>query len=125
MPTPRQVPPLAELPSGPSEMADEEYAGATAFDYLQTPQGHEVAKRLLGILERIANAKVDRDATAIRLERLVQIGIIVLVVAASTTLAIADKFNATIGLLFGTLVGYVLSPPYSVALVPAYAGREA
>lgn len=105
---PAALAPPASRRSENDDVGDDECVETTAFDYLQTHQGHEVAQRLMTIFEKLADAKVNRDAAAAKLERYIQVGIIVLVVAASTTLAIVDKFNATIGLLFGSLVGYVL-----------------
>ena len=91
------------------EPEDEGFVGVTVFDYLETSQGHEVAKRLLDILERLANAKTERDAVALRFDKYIQIAIVIGVLVASTTLAIADKFNTAMGLLLGSLVGYVFS----------------
>jgi hypothetical protein len=89
-------------------VADEEPLEApTLFDYLQTPEGHGIAKRVLDIIDELRKAKVAQDATVVRYEKWLQIAIVIAVVGASTVLAVVDKFTPTIGVLFGALIGYV------------------
>jgi hypothetical protein len=54
-------------------------------------------------------SETPRDtAEAARFERRLTLGTIAMVIVASTVLAYYDKFGAGVGVLFGTLVGYVV-----------------
>lgn len=77
------------------------------FDYLRTPQGHEVATRVLGIFDDLKRAALGHSARQVTLEKVFQIVIVTTVVAAATWLAVVDKFSVPVGVLFGTLVGYI------------------
>lgn len=77
------------------------------FEYLKTPHGHEVATRVLNIFDDLKKAALNHTASQVKLERLLQIVIVIMVVLAASTLAVMDKFNATVGVLFGTLIGYI------------------
>jgi hypothetical protein len=86
---------------------DDELDTSPFFDYLRTQQGHEIASRAVSIIEDVKKAALSHSASNARLEKWLQIAIVVAVIAASTYLTATDKFNPTIGVLFGTLVGYV------------------
>jgi hypothetical protein len=105
-PTPKARPgaraPDAEL------LADEEpLEAATLFEYLRTSEAHEIAKRVVEIIDEPCKAKLAQDATVVRHEKWLQIAIVIAVVGASTILAVVERFTPTIGVLFGALVGYV------------------
>lgn len=89
------------------EQGEEEADFSPFFDYLQSPQGHEVVTRVLTMVDDIKKATITHSASGVKLEKWLQVGILIVVVIASTALAVMGKFDATIGVLFGTLVGYV------------------
>lgn len=97
------VQPVVDAPAEEEENLDT----SPFFEYLRSDKGHEVVGRVLAIFEDIKKAAISQQSGHVKRELWMQLGIIGLVVAASTTLAVLGKFDATIGVLFGTLVGYV------------------
>jgi hypothetical protein len=86
---------------------DDEIDVSPFFEYLKTDKGHEVATRVLDIFNDIKQATLAQATTHLRIEKWIQLALILAVVIAATILTLHDKFNPTIGVLFGTLVGYV------------------
>ena len=80
---------------------------AAVTAYLMTPQGHEIAGRVIGIFEDLKKAALSHGASNAKLEKILQIVIVVTVVVAASSLAAMGKLDSTVGVLFGTLVGYV------------------
>lgn len=77
------------------------------LDYLQSPQGHEMASRLLAVIEDVKKSTLNKTTSHAAFEKWLQAGIIGIVVLAASTLAFLGKFDTSLGVLFGTLVGYV------------------
>jgi hypothetical protein len=77
------------------------------FGYLQTQQGHEIASRVLGMLESIKHSTLDKSTGNVRVEKYIQAMVILAVVIATSVLVAFGKFESSVGVLFGTLVGYV------------------
>lgn len=99
------------------ELSEPEADFSAFFDYLKSAQGHEIAKRVLTLFEEIKKNTVDRHAEQSRLDKELEHRLkarhqwlqgIVFVVAilAVSVLTYLGKFDATLGLLFGTLVGF-------------------
>ncbi len=97
----------ARKPAEAEESEEYDDIAPTVYDYLQTPQGHEIAKRAVELLEQLVKSKVTQDATNLRFDKWLQVIIVVAVVLASAVLAALDKFSPTVGVLLGALVGYV------------------
>lgn len=101
------LPPLpvgdTDLEAGMEEEQDQDLDPSPFLEYLKSPQGHELAGRVVGIKK----AALSHSASEVKLDKMIQIAIVVSIVAAATTLAILDKFSAPVGILFGTLVAYV------------------
>ena len=87
------------------------------FSYLQSPQGHELASRIVALIEEIKKATLDRSAEHsklnVQLEHrdkrnllILQSAVFGIAIIAASLLTYCDKFNSTIAILFGTLVGY-------------------
>jgi len=87
------------------------------FDYLQSAQGHELASRIVTLIEEVKKATLDRSAEQGKInmelthrERrnsLILQGVVFgIAIIAASFLTYFDKFNSTIAVLFGTLVGY-------------------
>lgn len=77
------------------------------LNYLQSQQGHEIASRVLTIVEDIKKATLEKTTSHAAFEKWLQAGIVVVVVVAASTLSYLGKFDASLGVLFGTLVGYI------------------
>lgn len=75
--------------------------------YLESDRGHELASRILRIFEDIKKSALETSANHAKFEKWLQVGIVGLVVIASSVLTYFGKFDSTIGVLFGTLVGYL------------------
>lgn len=89
------------------EEGEDEFDSSPMFDYLGSERGHEVAQRVLGLFEGMRKATMDLTVKQAIAEKWFQATIITVVVVASTALAVLDKFSAPLGLLFGTLIGFV------------------
>ncbi len=77
------------------------------FEYLKTEQGHQLASRIVGIVEDVKKATLEKSSTHAIFEKWVQAAVIVVVVVAASVLSYFGKFETSIGVLFGTLVGYI------------------
>lgn len=75
--------------------------------YLESDKGHELASRLLAIIEDIKKATIQTSTSHAKFEKWLQAGIVLVVVVAASTLTYVGKFDSTLGVLFGTLVGYL------------------
>jgi hypothetical protein len=77
------------------------------FEYLKSEKGHEVTSRVLAIFEDLKKAALARSSEHAKFERTLQAGIVLVVVVAASLLTYFAKFDASLGVLFGTLVGYL------------------
>ncbi len=77
------------------------------FTYLQSQQGHEIATRLLSVVEDVKKSTLEKTTSHAAFEKWLQAGIIFVVVVASSTLSYLGKFDTSLGVLFGTMVGYI------------------
>lgn len=77
------------------------------FTYLQSPQGHEIAARLLSVVEDVKKSTLEKTTSHAAFEKWLQAGIIFIVVLAASLLSYLGKFDTSLGVLFGTLVGYI------------------
>ena len=77
------------------------------LNYLQSPQGHEIATRLLSVIEDVKKSTLEKTTSHAAFEKWLQAGIIFVVVIAASILSYLGKFDTSLGVLFGTLVGYI------------------
>ena len=90
------------------EIAENEELDPSPFlEYLQTERGHELAARVVGIVEGIQQATLATNSKHVIFELWFKVITVVLIVCAASFLTWVDKFTPTIGLLLGTLLGYV------------------
>ncbi len=85
---------------------DEDIDISPMLDYLKSPQGHEIASRVVGIIEDVKKATIDKNFSHAKFNRWVEAGVIVVVIGAVVSLSIVDKLNPTVGVLLGSVVGY-------------------
>lgn len=93
-------PMTAQVPVAKSELQP-------LLDYLQSPQGHEIAGRLLSVVEDVKKSTLDKTTNHAAFEKWLQVLIVSIVVTASSVLSYLGKFDTSLGVLFGTLVGYI------------------
>lgn len=77
------------------------------LNYLQSPQGHEIASRVLSVVEDVKKATLEKTTSHAVFEKWLQAAIIAMVVFSSALLSYLGKFDTSVGVLFGTLVGYI------------------
>jgi hypothetical protein len=87
--------------------AEDELDFQPFFAYLQSPQGHEITTRLLSVVEDIKKSTLEKTTGHAAFEKWLQAGIIFVVVVAASLLSYLGKFDTSLGVLFGTLVGYI------------------
>lgn len=92
--------------SNENKEEDEELDFTSFWEYLKTPQGHEVASRVVGIFDDIKKLSLSRTSSHRSLETVAKYIIIGLVVIAVAGLSYLEKLDPTTGMLFGTIVGY-------------------
>lgn len=96
----------ADVAVSPAREDDEEIDVSPFLDYLQSPQGHEIASRVVTLIEDVKKATVDKNFSHAKFNRWVEFGVIVVVIVAVVGLSIVDKLNPTVGVLLGSVVGY-------------------
>lgn len=96
-----------ERPIDDEEADDEEFDFSPFLEYLKSDRGHELASRVLGIVEDLKKGALEKNANHAKFERTLQVTVIAVVVLASSFLTYTGKFDASVGVLFGTMVGYL------------------
>ncbi len=92
------------------------------LEYLQSKEGHELASRIVSLLEAIQKATIETSAeqrkrevefhhSTVRLWLKLQSGVIAIIIVSAVALAWHGKLDATVAALMGTLFGYFLGRP--------------
>ena len=89
---------LPTVPTEPVEGEEEEIDVSPFMDYLQSPQGHEIASRLVGIIEEVKKVTLDKNFSHAKFNRWMEAGVIVVVIGSVVLLSIMDKLNPTVGM---------------------------
>ena len=74
--------------------------------YLQSPQGHEIASRVVGLIEGVKKATIDKSYSQAKFNRWMEVSVMIVVIGAIVGLSFADKLNPTVSVLLGSVVGY-------------------
>lgn len=90
----------------PEQTASEDWA--PVLDYLKSPQGHEVAQRVLGIVETLQKNTLVRGNSVAKWDRVIQAAIVAAVLLSGTVLAALGKFTSEIGVVLVAVLGYTL-----------------
>ncbi len=77
------------------------------FEYLKSDKGHEILSRTIKIFEDIKIATLEKSTSHAKFEKWIQGLIVIIVIVATSILTYLGKFDSSIGVLFGTLVGYL------------------
>jgi hypothetical protein len=96
-----------ELRTVEPEVESEETDWQPLINYLQSQQGHEIASRILAIVEDVKKSTLEKTTSHAKFEKWLQLVVIVVVVIATSTLSYFGKFETSVGVLFGTMVGYI------------------
>ena len=94
-------------PVDDEQLEDEPSDLQPILNYLQSPQGHEIASRLLKVIEDVKKSTLEKTTSHAIFEKWLQAGIIFIVVVSASFLSYLGKFDTSLGVLFGTLVGYI------------------
>jgi hypothetical protein len=76
------------------------------FDYLKSANGHQIASRVISLIEDVKKATIDKNYSHAKFNRGMEAAVLVVVVLAVVGLSIVDKLNPTVGVLLGSVAGY-------------------
>ena len=79
---------------------------AVFIEYLQSENGHQIASRIVGLIEDVKKAALDKNFSHAKFNRWMEAAVIIVVVGAVVGLSVIDKLNPTVGVLLGSVVGY-------------------
>ncbi|MCW7471852.1 hypothetical protein [Leptospira kanakyensis] len=99
------------------ENFEEEQYPSEIIEYIMSEPGHEIIKRIITLIEDIKKSTLDKNVELTKINVtnnhkqrayliIQQTIVFVVIVIASIYLAVMDKFSPTIGVLFGTVIGY-------------------
>ena len=97
---------MTDQPNSLTKSKTDDFDLGPFWAYLKTQEGHEIATRVVAIFEALRHAGMDRNALLQRIETFLRYSMVLAVIVAAVTLSLYDKFDSTIGVLFGTLIGY-------------------
>ena len=89
------------------EGQEEELDFSPFWGYLQTEQGHKIVEKLIDYLDMGKRSTLLNSGQIARLDKLLQAIVVLSVVIAVSALTYLEKFTPSLGVLFGTLVGYI------------------
>jgi len=111
-----------EMVPAPAKQEGEGSTYPPLFDYLQTKEGHELASRIVSLIEALQKATTEAGAeqkkrevefqhSTMRLWMVLQAAAITVILIAAALLAWHGKLDATVATLMATLFGYFLGRP--------------
>lgn len=77
------------------------------FSYLGTERGHEIAKKFFDIFEGVKRFGMRQSSTHTVVEVIAKYLVFAGVVGGAVYLSSIGKFDSSVGVLFGTLIGYL------------------
>lgn len=89
------------------EEQEEELDLSPFWAYMQTEQGHRIAEKLIELFEAGKKSSLLNSGKLAKLDKYLQFFVILAVIVAVTALTYVDKFTPSLGVLFGSLVGYI------------------
>lgn len=87
---------------------DDEINFSPFFAYLETPNGHEVAKQVLEIVRDLKKSTLDKTHTHANWGLWLRTAIFVFVIGAASVLAWSGKLDSTASGFLGVALGYAL-----------------
>jgi hypothetical protein len=87
---------------------EQESTSSPFIEYLQTEKGHQMAARVIGMAEDFKKMLLYKSGSQSLVEKWQLAIVIFAIVGAVTVLTLFNKFDPSIGILFGVLVGYII-----------------
>jgi len=82
-------------------------AESPILDFLATANGSQIATQMITAFQSLKQDGANAHIAISKFEKLITCTLVVVVIIAVTALTYADKFTPSIGVLFGSLVGYI------------------
>ncbi|MBC8401304.1 MAG: hypothetical protein H8E14_07435 [Candidatus Marinimicrobia bacterium] len=86
---------------------EEEIDLSPFFEYLQSEKGHDLASRIVRIIEDLKKHGITKSTEQWKYGKLYQGLMITVVLCAVVYLTVIGKFDSTVGVIFGTIIGYL------------------
>jgi hypothetical protein len=96
---------LMEVGITESDLMAAGYRKSDLLQFLATPAGERLVDRVSSLLERLKGKDHDKN----RIELIVKVGAGLAVVGLTVLLATLGKFDPSVGVLFGTILGYIFA----------------
>lgn len=77
-------------------------------EYLKTEKGHQLASKIIGIVEDLKKAFLNKKASQTAVERWQLAIAITVIVVAVTVLTLFNRLDPSVAILFGTIFGYLI-----------------
>lgn len=90
-----------------TENSQNSKASSPIFDFLSTPQGTEIAQQLINTVQGLKQQGSKAEIAMVKFEKIITCILVIAVITAVTALTYFSKFTPSIGVLFGSLVGYI------------------
>ena len=80
----------------------------TVVSYLSTERGHEIASRVIMLVENWQKGLATRGTLTAKWDRIGQMAVIAAVLVVAAALSFAGKFTSEVGIVLVALLGYAL-----------------
>jgi len=80
---------------------------STILGFISSPNGSQLVSQVVSTIEGLQQHGNKAQIAITKFDKLITCILVLVVIAAVTWLTYADKFTPSIGVLFGTLVGYI------------------
>ncbi len=77
------------------------------LDFLATTNGSQIATQMISVFQSLQQDGSKTQLAINKFEKLITCILVVVIIGAVTALTYFDKFTPSIGVLFGSLVGYI------------------
>ena len=77
-------------------------------EYLKTEKGHQLASKIISIIEDLKKMYLGKKAGQGLIEKWQMAIAVTVIVTAVTVLTLFDKLDPAVGILFGTILGYLI-----------------
>ena len=90
----------------PATKEETETEPSPFFEWLQTDKGHEIAGRMMTIIEDLKRRGLEKSSTMAMVEAVGRYAVVIIAIVVAAYLAWHGKLDSTVSMLFGTLVGF-------------------